>query len=165
MALSAIVIGAMITELRDAGGNGGSSVRTGPFGEPRDMKSITATPARAATQSAIEGSTITPRRVGCPMVPRSYSVNRRLCCNFLSRVWGCGALRRANKRIAASASSIWSAPSVSLGLDSAGKVPERAFNHDGDLRTGSRPALRKIDSRTDANLESRGPIQGRTLQG
>jgi hypothetical protein len=38
-------------------------------------------------------------------------------------------------------------------------VPERAFSHDGDLRTGSRPALRRIDSRTDANFESRGPIK------
>lgn len=47
-----------------------------------------------------------------------------------------------------------------MDLDSADEVPDRAFNHDGDLRTGSRPALRRIDSRTDANFESRGPIYG-----
>ena len=54
MALNAIAIGAMITELREAGGNGGSSVRTGPCVEPRDTKLIAVRPTTTDASNAID---------------------------------------------------------------------------------------------------------------
>jgi len=149
----------MITELRVPAG--GAAVRQdGPFVAPRVTRFITVSRSRTdCGQRDRRQHDHALRESAGVIAGRGDAQFKSLqsAREFLQPGLRPGPAQPASRRIAASGLfDLVGRRAFSMDRCSPGRLPERAFSHAGDWRTGSRPALRKIDFPTDCKFGKQG---------